>query len=103
MISVGATLTGRTGANMDTHNRIEALMHQLKGLYKQLAAMRKQMMETDDPALKLIMIKALAEMQQYIQMVEAQLAQLGENDQRKRAVKAEAEREADQETTKDLF
>lgn len=103
MISVGGTLTGRTGANMDTNNRIEALMHQLKGLYKQLAAMRKQMMETDDPALKLIMIKALAEMQQYIQMVEAQLAQLGENDQRKRAVKAEAEREVDQETTKSPF
>ncbi|CDG81886.1 hypothetical protein GJA_1233 [Janthinobacterium agaricidamnosum NBRC 102515 = DSM 9628] len=92
---------GRAGLSVDTQQRIEVLMLQLKDLSKKSMQTRKQMMETADPATREVLMKALSELQDVERMVQAQIAQLQQSDQRRQEMREQAQQqEAAQRTNK---
>ncbi len=91
--SVAVGSVGRAGLSVDTQQRIEVLMNQLKALNKQSMQTRKQMMETSDPATREALMKALSELQDIERMVQAQIVQLEQNDQRRQQMRELAQQQ----------
>jgi transposase len=85
------SISGSGGTqNVGSQNQIMRILAQIKGMRKQLVALQKQLRETSDPELQKILFKQIIDMQQMIQMMEQQIAQIEAADQRKAALREQA-------------
>jgi predicted nucleic acid-binding Zn-ribbon protein len=75
----GSTRTGSVGSQ----NQINMLLSQIKGLRKQLAALRKKLGDSTDPAEQKMLMKEIMDLQRLIEMQEQQIANIQREDQRK--------------------
>lgn len=79
--------------NVGSQNQIMRIVAQIKGMRKQLVALQKQLRETSDPELQKILFKQIIDLQQMIQMMEQQIAQIEAADQRKAALREHVKQE----------
>ena len=98
-LSISGSSRGVT-ENIGSQNQIMRILAQIKGMRKQLTALQKQLRETSDPELQKILFKQIIDLQQMIQMMEQQIAQIEAADQRKAAQEHAKQQHADEEKTR---
>ena len=79
-----------TTDNVSSQSMITRILAQIKGLRKQITALQKQLKESTDPAEQKLLMKQIMDLQQVIDMLQAQIAQIEANDKRKEAVREHA-------------
>lgn len=87
--NISSSMHGTTD-NVSSQSLISRILAQIKGLRKQLVALQKQLKESNDPAEQKLLMKQIQDLQQVIDMAEAQIAQIQANDQRKAALREHA-------------
>jgi transposase len=88
------SISGSSGTqNVSSQNQIMRILAQIKGMRKQLVGLQKQLRETSDPQMQKILFKQIIDLQQMIQMMEQQIAQIEAADQRKAALREQAKQE----------
>jgi predicted nucleic acid-binding Zn-ribbon protein len=90
MLSSISNSTQGTTDNVSSQSLIAQILARIKGLRKQLTALQKQLKESTDPAEQKLLMKQIQDLQQVIDMAEAQIAQIQANDQRKAAMREHA-------------
>lgn len=90
MLSGISGSTQGTTDNVGSQNLITQILARIKGLRKQLTALQKQLKESSDPAEQKLLLKQIQDLQQVIDMAQAQIAQIQANDQRKAAMREHA-------------
>ncbi|MYN09912.1 hypothetical protein [Pseudoduganella aquatica] len=66
----------RADGGMDSGSRIAMLKSQIKVLGKKIEALRKALMETEDPTARLAIMKEIIELQDMQRMAQAQITEL---------------------------
>ena len=90
MISSISSSTQGASDNVGSQNMITQILSRIKGLRKQLAVLQKQLKESSDPDEQKLLLKQIMDLQQVIDMAQAQIAQIQANDQRKAAMREQA-------------
>lgn len=66
----------RADGGMDSASRIAMLKSQIKVLGKKIEALRKALMETEDPTARMAIMKEIIELQDMQRMAQAQITEL---------------------------
>ena len=74
-------------SSLGAQNQIDMILAQIKGLRKQLLALQKKLRESTDPQEQKALMKEIMDMQQLIQLQEARIAALQQEDQRKQKLR----------------
>ena len=102
--SIGGIGSGgghRVGESSGTAGQINMLLKRIKVLQKQIAALKKELQNSTDPAERMRLIKEIVDLEHFVQMLEHQISQLESNEHHKQknraAAKLEQEKDRDEE------
>ncbi|WP_295995204.1 FlxA-like family protein [Rugamonas sp.] len=90
----------RVSDSSGAQGQINMLFAQIKALFKKIAQLQKQLMESTDPGERMRLMKEIIDLQRSVQLLEDQIAQIEQNQQLKAKNRAEAQSELKKENGK---
>ncbi|WP_332851806.1 FlxA-like family protein [Duganella sp. S19_KUP01_CR8] len=88
--SISSGSAHRTELSTSAQDQISTILKSIKTLRKKVALLQKQLMNAPDPATRLQLAKEIEDLQRTIQLLERQIAQIEEAEQRRAKVRQEA-------------